>query len=50
LLATGREKSRAVQQMVHGPLTTQLPASLLQLHPDVDVFLDQSAASRLGAE
>jgi len=49
MLATGREKARVVEQMVRGPMTTRLPASLLQLHPSVEVFLDRAAASRLGA-
>ena len=49
MLATGREKARVVEQMVHGPMTTRVPASLLQLHPSVEVFLDRAAASRLGA-
>jgi glucosamine-6-phosphate deaminase len=48
MLATGREKARAVAQMVHGAMTTRLPASLLQLHGDVEVLLDPAAASRLG--
>jgi glucosamine-6-phosphate deaminase len=47
LLATGREKARAVERMVRGPLTTMLPASLLQLHRDVEVLMDGGAASRL---
>ncbi len=49
MLAIGREKARAVERMVRGPMTTHAPASLLQLHPAVEVFLDQAAASRLGA-
>ena len=49
MLATGREKARVVEQMVRGPMTTRVPASLLQLHPSVEVFLDRAAASRLGA-
>jgi glucosamine-6-phosphate deaminase len=47
MLATGREKARAVERMVRGPMTTHVPASLLQLHPAVEVFLDRAAASRL---
>ncbi len=47
MLATGREKSRAVATMVGGPLATEVPASLLQLHADVEVLLDQAAASGL---
>jgi glucosamine-6-phosphate deaminase len=49
MLATGREKARVVERMVRGPMTTRVPASLLQLHPAVEVFLDRAAASRLGA-
>jgi len=48
LLATGREKARAVEKMVRGPLTTTVPASLLQLHHAVEVLMDRAAASRLG--
>jgi glucosamine-6-phosphate deaminase len=49
LLATGRSKARCVARMVHGPVTTRLPASFLQLHADVEVWLDRAAAARLGA-
>ena len=47
LLAFGEAKAEAVAQMVHGPVTTACPASVLQQHPNVDVYLDQAAASRL---
>ena len=46
LLATGREKARSVEGMIAG-LTPKLPASFLQLHQDVEVWLDRGAASRL---
>jgi glucosamine-6-phosphate deaminase len=49
MLATGRRKARVVERMVRGPLTTRVPASLLQLHSAVEVFLDRAAASCLGA-
>ncbi|MGE0043393.1 MAG: glucosamine-6-phosphate deaminase [Vicinamibacterales bacterium] len=48
LLATGAEKAEAVQAAVRGPLTTRVPASFLQLHPRVSLFLDAEAAERLG--
>jgi len=48
LLATGRSKAGCVARVVNGPLTTDLPASFLQLHHDVQVMLDEAAASRLG--
>jgi glucosamine-6-phosphate deaminase len=47
IIATGEAKAVAVERMVRGPVTTQLPASLLQLHRDVEVFLDRAAAARL---
>jgi glucosamine-6-phosphate deaminase len=47
VIATGASKAAAVERMVRGPVTTQLPASLLQLHASVDVYLDHAAAARL---
>jgi glucosamine-6-phosphate deaminase len=44
MLATGAAKARCVERMVNGPLTTMLPASFLQLHRDVEVWLDRAAA------
>jgi glucosamine-6-phosphate deaminase len=48
LVATGRAKRRAVAGMAEGGLTTRLPASFLQLHPRVDVYVDEAAAADLG--
>jgi len=47
LLATGANKARVVARAVTGPVTTRLPASLLQVHPDVVVVLDRDAAGGL---
>ena len=47
LLATGRSKAECIARAVHGPITPQLPASFLQLHRDVDVFVDEAAAQKL---
>jgi glucosamine-6-phosphate deaminase len=47
LIATGARKAAVIARMVAGPVTTQLPASLLQLHNDVDIMLDDAAATRL---
>lgn len=44
LLASGEEKAGAVQQMGSGIISTELPASLLQLHRDVTVVIDREAA------
>lgn len=47
LMASGESKSEAIYQMIKGPVTEQLPASVLQLHPQVIVILDEAAASKL---
>ncbi|WP_160725229.1 glucosamine-6-phosphate deaminase [Bacillus sp. USDA818B3_A] len=47
LLASGHEKADAVQAMVEGKITPELPASYLQSHPDVTVIVDQQAAKKL---
>lgn len=44
LIATGAAKANAVKAMIHGDVTAQCPASILQNHPDVVVFLDRDAA------
>jgi len=47
LLATGRSKAAIVRRALAGPITTRVPASLLQLHPNVVVVLDRDAAGKL---
>lgn len=50
LLATGERKAACVEQLVTGPITTELPASFLQLHSDVEIMLDERAAGKLRAK
>lgn len=47
LVATGSSKAKAIYQMITGEVTTTLPASILQTHPNVDVYLDTDAAKLL---
>ncbi|CCI84999.1 glucosamine-6-phosphate isomerase [Lactobacillus pasteurii DSM 23907 = CRBIP 24.76] len=47
LLAFGKEKAHAIKMMIDGPVTEEVPASILQLHPDVTVIVDKDAASEL---
>ena len=47
LLATGRTKAACIERVVNGPITTELPASFLQLHHDVEIMLDAPAAEKL---
>jgi len=46
LLANGGHKAEAVAAAVNGPVTPEVPASVLQLHPNV-VFIVDEAAGRL---
>lgn len=45
LLASGKNKAEAIDALVNGPITPKLPASILQLHQDVTLILDDEAAS-----
>lgn len=47
LLASGQGKAHAVRRAVTGPVTAQVPASLLQLHRDVTILVDSEAAEFL---
>jgi glucosamine-6-phosphate deaminase len=49
LIATGPRKAGVIARMAAGPVSTRLPASLLQLHSDVEVWVDAAAAERLRA-
>jgi glucosamine-6-phosphate deaminase len=43
-------KSTAVQKAVEGPVTPEVPASILQQHPHATLILDRAAASKLSQE
>ncbi len=47
LIASGKEKARAVLKMIKGKVTKSFPASILQLHPDCTVILDEASAAKL---
>jgi glucosamine-6-phosphate deaminase len=47
LLATGSTKARAVRRLVLGPITPKVPASFLQLHRAVEVWVDDAAGRSL---
>jgi glucosamine-6-phosphate deaminase len=47
LLAFGAGKAAAVAGAVEGPVSASLPGSVIQLHPEVTVFVDEAAASEL---
>lgn len=47
LLASGKEKNEAIARTIEGPLTASVPASILQLHPEAKIIIDEEAASLL---
>jgi len=47
LLASGARKADAVAKSVKGPITEEVPASILQKHPNCTFILDEAAASKL---
>lgn len=47
LLAFGKQKADAIVRTINGDVTTDVPASVLQRHPNVTVILDHDAASEL---
>ena len=47
ILASGANKAKAVYGMINGEVTESLPASVLQLHPDCTLIVDDAAASLL---
>ncbi len=42
LIASGPEKSKILNQAFYGPITPKIPASILQLHPDITVIYSES--------
>jgi glucosamine-6-phosphate deaminase len=49
LIATGSDKRAIVRRALEGPITTRVPASLLQTHPHALAILDAAAARGLAA-
>lgn len=47
MIATGESKKDAIFEMINGDISPLCPASALQLHPNVHVFIDADAAKRL---
>ncbi|MDF7671723.1 glucosamine-6-phosphate deaminase [Lactobacillus sp. ESL0701] len=47
LMAFGTSKAKAIKATIMGPVTEDVPASILQRHPNVTVIVDHAAASEL---
>jgi len=47
LVADGEKKAAIIEETLYGAVDNRVPSSLLRMHPDVSVFLDQKAASNV---
>lgn len=47
LIATGENKAEAIQGLLQGLITENLPCSVLRHHPDVTIYVDKAAYSKV---
>ena len=47
LIAKGSHKAEIIEQAILGPVTTDIPASVVQLHPNCEILLDAEAGARI---
>src|ERR1700744_5677559 len=47
LVAKGAHKAEIIEKAILGPGTTDIPASVVQLHPNCEILLDAAAAARI---
>lgn len=47
VVVSGEDKAEALKEAVYGPITPELPGSILQLHRDVVVIADEEALSKM---
>lgn len=45
LIATGKNKAKAIYNLLKGPMTEAVPCSILQKHPDCTIYVDEDAYS-----
>ena len=47
VVVSGADKAEILKKVVEGPITPQVPASILQLHNDVTIVADAAALSKI---
>jgi len=47
LIAKGAHKAEIIEKAILGPVTTDIPASVVQLHPNCEILLDADAGARI---
>ena len=46
LIVSGKDKAQILCDVINGPITPRVPASVLQLHRDVTVIADEAALAK----
>lgn len=46
MVVSGADKADILNQVINGPVTPHVPASILQLHPDVTIVADEAALAK----
>jgi glucosamine-6-phosphate deaminase len=49
LIASGKNKAKAIKDTVEGPITSQVPASAVQMHKRTILIVDEDAAAQLNS-
>lgn len=47
VVVSGKDKAEILSKIINGPITPQVPATILQLHPDVTIVADNAALSKV---
>lgn len=47
VVVNGKAKAKILREVIEGPVTPNVPASILQFHPDVTIVADEEALSEL---
>ena len=50
MIVTGKEKAQILKQVLDSPISDELPATVLKLHPNFTVICDKDAASLLNMD
>ena len=50
LIAKGPNKAEIIRQAILGPVTTDIPASVVQLHPNCEILLDADAGALIAEQ
>ena len=44
---SGKDKAEILKQVIQGPVTPEVPGSILQFHPDCTIIADEDALSAM---